>query len=192
MSKMWRRRQLRSTLLASFTAGIGMGLVMLLGMWLQSGFAPRGSQLPAFPLHASGSASGQTMSMATGIIEDSEGLFILDYLTGNLNCFVINWRQPNKFTARFATNVVQVLGVEQGKKPDYVMVTGTMDFRQGAALTKPGGSIVYVADANTGNFAAWGVPWNRQLANTGTPQQGPLVLLDIGKARNLEIEQAAP
>ncbi|MBM4001367.1 MAG: hypothetical protein FJ297_17840 [Planctomycetes bacterium] len=191
MTRKWRWRRMHSTVLSGLAVGIGMGVMLLAGMWL-TGRTPPSHAFPPIPLHASGSSSGQTLAMATGMIDESEGLFVLDFLTGNLNCFIINWRQPNKFTARFATNVVQVLGVEQGKKPDYVMVTGTMDFRQGAAFTRPAGSIVYVADANTGNFAAWAIPWNRQLANTGASQQGPLVLLDIGKARNLEIEQAAP
>lgn len=186
ISRRWRRR-----LGASFFFGLGLGLAVLCGMALRDG-RPESTIPPDILLRASGSHGGQTMALATGKIEDGEGLFVLDYLTGVLSCYVINPRAGSKFNARFTTSVVQALGVEQGKKPDYVMVTGTMDFIQGPAASRPGGCVVYVADANTGNFGAWGVPWNRQAAQIGRPQEGPLVLLDFGKARNLEIEQAAP
>jgi hypothetical protein len=141
---------------------------------------------------ATATHGGQSMAIATGSIEEGEGLFILDYLTGDLHCFVIYPRFATKFLAHYHANVIQVLGVQPGKKPDYLMVTGQMDFRQGAGLNRPAGTVVYVADANTGKFAAFGIPWNRQAANVGQPQQGPLVLLDAGQARQIELERAAP
>jgi len=85
----------------------------------------------------------------------------------------------------FKYNVLQDLGVQQGKKPNYVMVTGNANFQV------PGTSMcaVYVADANTGNFAAYMLPWNRTQARSGAPQSGPFVLLDVGKARQIEIRE---
>lgn len=142
--------------------------------------------------HAAATHGGQSMALATGSVDEGEGLFVLDYLTGDLHCFVIYPRFATKFLAHYQTNVIQVLGVQPGKKPDYLMVTGQMEFRQGTALNRPAGTVVYVADANTGKFAAFGVPWNRQAANVGQPQQGPLVLLDVGQARAVELERAAP
>ncbi len=143
-------------------------------------------------LQASATHGGQTMALATGPIDEGEGLFVLDYLTGDLHCFVIYPRFGSNFLAHFQTNVIQALGVQAGKKPDYLMVTGQMDFRQGAGLNRPAGTVVYVADANSGRFAAYGIPWNRQAANVGQPQQGPLVLLSAGQVRNIELERAAP
>jgi hypothetical protein len=78
--------------------------------------------------------------------------------------------------------------LNKGKKPNYVMVTGQMDFLRGAAMSRPANTVIYVCDTNSGNFAAWGIPWNRTIAQQGRPQQGALILLDVGKARNLEIE----
>jgi hypothetical protein len=52
---------------------------------------------------------------------------------------------------------------------------------------KPADSLVYVADANTGNFAVYALPWNRQANSTNRPQQAPMALIFKGSARNLEI-----
>jgi sulfur carrier protein len=65
--------------------------------------------------------------------------------------------------------VVRDLGIEQGKKPNYAMVTGTVVFQRGtAARAVPALCAVYVADANTGNFAAYGLPWDRTAARSGS------------------------
>ena len=90
-----------------------------------------------------------------------EGVFFLDFLTGDLQCWVLNSRN-GQLGGQFRHNVVQDLGVEQGKKPRYLMVTGAASFRRGTSGLQPADSIVYVADANTGHFAAYALPWNRQ------------------------------
>ncbi|GIW91212.1 MAG: hypothetical protein KatS3mg109_1659 [Pirellulaceae bacterium] len=171
---------------------LGFALAVLAtGLWVWHDASRQRQGWPKV-LQATATHGGQSMALATGRIEDGEGLFILDYLTGDLHCFVIYPRFGPNFLAHFQTNVIQVLGVQPGKKPDYLMVTGEMDFRQGAGLNRPAGTVVYVADANTGKFAAFGIPWNRQAANVGQPQQGPLVLLSAGQARNIELERPAP
>jgi hypothetical protein len=127
--------------------------------------------------------------MATGPIdEEVEGLFTLDYLTGELQCFVINPRNY-QWGGVFKANVVSDLGVQQGKKPNYVMVTGMANFQRGAAANAPAMCAVYVADANTGNFVAYGLSWNRTMARGMAPQAGALVKLGVGKARSLEIRE---
>lgn len=138
-------------------------------------------------VRASASHSGETMALATGLIDEQEGLFVLDYLTGELQCYILNPRGPTVFFAVFRTNVINALGVEQGKRPSYAMVTGVVDFLRGAAIARPAGSVVYVCDTNTGNIAAYGIPWNRTAAAAGRPQQGALILLDVAKARSPDI-----
>jgi len=182
---------LSSKWLAGFGIGLALSGMLLLGFWLGHQQRDENTALRELLLRASTSNSGKTMSMATGPIDESEGLFILDYLTGELNCFVINPRSGGKFNAQFRTNVVQHLGVEKGT-PDYVMVTGNMDFLRGAAQSRPANCVVYVADARTGNFAAFGLEWNRTLAAAARPQAGALVLLDVGKARSVEVEGKTP
>lgn len=138
-------------------------------------------------LNAMASHGADTMAIATGPIDDSEGLFVLDYLTGELTCFVLNSRS-GKFDAGFKTNVIQSLGVEPGKKPKYLMVTGVADFPRGIGGGQLGQCAVYVVDSNTGHFGVWGVPYNRQAAVRGGGQWGALFFINAGKARNVALE----
>jgi hypothetical protein len=183
MNRVWRK--LNWVWIGGLLTGIAVCGALVMGYWLGRNHSANPFETA---LHATATHGGDTMALATGPVDEGdEGLFILDYLTGELQCMVISPRNtPTKFFARFRTNVVQVLGVEQGKKPNYVMVTGHMDFQRGAAAARPGNCVVYVCDTITGNYAAFGIPWNRTFAAAGRPQQGALVLLDVGKARNLE------
>jgi len=138
-------------------------------------------------LNATASHGADTMAVATGPIDNSEGLFVLDYLTGELTCFVLNSR-TGKFDAGFKTNVIQSLGIQPGKKPKYLMVTGVADFPRIPGGGKLGQCAIYVVDSNTGNFGVWGVPFSRQAAATGAGQWGPLFFINAGKARNVALE----
>jgi hypothetical protein len=163
--------------------------VLMVGTMVALSHSPPTSlALPPTLLHATASHSGESMALATGQIDDDvEGVFILDYLTGDLYCYVLNPR-TSQWGGFFRHNVVQDLAVEPGKKPSFAMVTGGINFLRGsAARTVPGLCVVYVLDANTGNFAAYGVQWDRTAARAGTPQKGPLVRIAVGKARALEI-----
>jgi hypothetical protein len=138
-------------------------------------------------LHASATHGADTMAVATGAIDDSEGLFVLDFLTGELMCYVLS-NKSGTFRSGFKTNVVQTLGIEPGKKPKYLIVTGIANLPRGLGPKRLAQSVVYVVDSNTGNFAAWGIPWDRNAAATVNVQVAPMVLLDAGKARNVAIE----
>ncbi len=162
-------------------AGIGMTVGVVVTLYFYS-VAELG--FPQIPLYASATHSADTLAVATGLVDDEvEGLYVLDYLTGELQCAVLNYR-VGKFNSLFRTNVLNDLGIDPAKKrPNYLMVTGLSNFLRGSAASRPGLSVVYVVDANTGRFAAYGLPWRRELASAGRPQQGALVLLDAGIAR---------
>jgi hypothetical protein len=170
--------------------GLAVGLGMMIGTLVTVGHQQAGSLRPPDTLlHAVASHSGDTFAMATGPVDsDVEGLFTLDYLTGDLQCWVL-YPRAGTFGGHFRHNVISDLGVERGKNPNYVIVTGQADFQRGGTAATPALSAVYVADANTGNFAAYGLMWNRTLARSNTPQRGAFVLLGTGKARDLEIRQ---
>jgi hypothetical protein len=141
------------------------------------------------PLHASTAAVGESFAMATGAIDqDVEGLYLLDFLTGDLQCVVLNFRTA-RFNAVFRTNVLNDLGIDPSKKPQYLMTTGAINFPRGASVARPGNSVVYVLETNTGNFAAYGLPWRRELAVTGRVQGSPLMLLDVGQARTAALRE---
>lgn len=176
---------------------VGLSLGLLVGVGMLTGalvtiahFDSNGQQRPEVILNATASHSGDTFAMATGPIDsDIEGLFILDYLTGELQCYVLNPRN-GQFGGMFKHNVIADLGVQEGKNPNYVMVTGQAAFRRGTAMQgAPAGCAVYVADANTGNFAAYTIMFNQTMLRSGAAQQGPFTLLQTGKARTLELRE---
>lgn len=175
-------------------SGLTMGLLVGVGMLIGSLAAVRSQPSTTWPmsetlLHATASHSAETLAMATGWIEqDMEGVFMLDYLTGELQCWVLSSRTA-QFVAVFKHNVIADLGVQQGKKPAYVMVTGQAQFLRGAGEVAPANCVLYVADGNTGNFVAYTVLLNRTLYRGNAPQTGIFKLLGTGKARTLEVGQ---
>jgi len=181
-------RRLRKTAWWTGAAtGFALALALVVGYAVGVGQNPGGQfPFPETALHATATDSGETLAIATGPIdEESEGLFTLDFLTGDLRCQVIYTRgnAAQKFGAIFTANVPRDLNIDKEKKPNYLMVTGQTRFLRGTGNVRPGYCVCYVCDANTGKFVAYGVPWNSTNAARGTPQQGQLIPLDVGMAR---------
>ncbi len=179
----------RGALAAGFALGVLVGVGMLIGAWATMWVRPAASFVfPETALHATATDSGDTFGIATGLVADGiEGVFFLDFLSGDMQCWVINGR-TGQTGGYFVQNVISDLGVEVGRKnPRYLMVTGQAPMQRGTSAMKPADSLVYVADANTGNFAVYALPWNRQANSTNRPQQAPMALIFKGSARNLEI-----
>ena len=163
-----------------FGAAIGAAVYAKLGQ-------PR-VELPPTLLNATATHGSDTLAMATGpVAQGVEGLFILDFITGELTCSVLNPR-TGSLGGAFSANVVADLGVQQGKQPKYVMVTGQANFRVAGGNTQPADSVVYVADSNTGRWVAYWLPWNRQAASYNFTQANPMIKLGQGAARNIEVE----
>jgi hypothetical protein len=177
------------------TAGLAIGLTiggaLAAGVYLGSqGNSAQQAALSELRLKATASHGADSFAMATGDISDGvEGLFCLDFLTGDLSCFVINPRTGTP-GGLFRTNVVADLPADKGtgKKPAYVLVTGQFQARGGNyGGSQIAGSLVYVADANSGMVAVYGMPWNKQASTAAATQGGKLVKLYAGKVRALEI-----
>lgn len=145
---------------------------------------PAQSFLP--PLQAASAAASDTMAVATGpISEDAEGIFFLDFITGDLRCLVY-YPRWGTFGAQYYWNVTSELG-GAGKNSQYIMVTGGSITRQTTGAARPGASLVYVTEAKSGKFAAYAVPWNRTLESAGTAQRGQLIYAGGGYIRNFQI-----
>ncbi|MFK8110893.1 MAG: hypothetical protein AB8B91_01750 [Rubripirellula sp.] len=131
-------------------------------------------------IHAAAAVSSEKYSIATGMVgEDAEGLFALDHNSGVLQCTVI-YPRIGRFLAQFSANVAEALGAG-GKGGSYIMLAGRADFPR--ASNRPAGAcVVYVMDTATGNWAAYGIPFDRSAVNAGRQQKGMLVLLTTGSA----------
>jgi hypothetical protein len=64
---------------------------------------------------------------------------------------------------------------------------GGSTFIQGGAALQPASSTVYVCDANTGNFMAYGIQYSSTAYKSATPSQAVFLKLDAGKARDLNL-----
>jgi len=199
---MFSRLSKKSALLV----GTGLALGLLAGVGMTIGILATLGQrqtnqliLPETALHAVSSTRAETLAAATGPVDDDmEGLFTLDFLTGDLQCFVMYSKGPGaqKFGGYFKTNVIPALqgadalkAPEKGKKPSYLLLTGQSRFVRGGGMLRPGYSVAYVIDANTGRFAAYGIRWSPTQAASGRPQKDELVLLDVGVARTAAIRE---
>lgn len=159
------------------TGGLILGLAVgmnLQGLW------------PNIPLHASATDGYESFSIATGLVDGSvEGLYFLDYLTGDLRGAVVD-AKTGKFNAFFTTKIGKDFA-STGRNAKYLMVTGMADMPRGRAGFQPAKSIVYVADATSGQVAAYLMPWNSSLASAGKPQTGEFQTLDVRQFRTTEI-----
>ena len=176
--------------------GFLVALGLAIGLW--STGSDRGPWEVRFPglkekvLHASSATAGDSFAMATGVIDkDAEGVFVLDFYTGTLQCSVLN-RRSGKFTALFKANVARDLGIASGgthtKNAAYQMVTGFVDFEQaGGSPYWPGRSAVYVLDAGSGRMVAYGIPWQRGTSNSGRVQMGLLRPIDVLQVRDASV-----
>jgi hypothetical protein len=142
--------------------------------------------LAELKLKAAATHGGETFAIATGSIDgEIDGLFCLDYLTGDLSCYVVSPRRKG-WAGLFKTNIVKDLPIEKGKKPAYVMVTGRINIRGNPNTPQ---TLVYVADANTGVWACYSFTWAKGAESAGITQAQPMVLVAGAKARELTIRE---
>ncbi len=137
------------------------------------------NQLPL--VNASASAHvPEKYSIATGqVSDDAEGFFVLDHNSGLLQCTVI-YPRSGQFMAQFSVDVGEALGTS-GKGGNYIMVTGQATFPR--ASNRPAApTIAYILDAASGNFACYGVPFDRGAATANRPQQQKMILINTGSA----------
>jgi hypothetical protein len=155
---------------------------LLAGFWLGTS---RSYALPE--LQASSAASSDSMAVATGpISDDAEGIFFLDFNTGDLQCLVY-YPRVGAFGARYFGNVLPQLG-GSGRNSQYLMVTGQAITKGSTGGARPAASLVYVTDVTNGTFAAYAVPWDRTAESSNRQQTGQLIPVGGGPIRNYQLQ----
>ena len=133
-------------------------------------------------VHATATHGEGNFAIATGPADnDIEALYFLDFLTGDLRAAVVN-RRTAGFSALFERNIQQdFTGIS--KNPKYLMVTGLANLPRGRGPTQLGNSLIYVAEASSGQVCAYALPFSSPMNNAGKEQRGSLELVASGTFR---------
>lgn len=175
-------------------AGLAVGLLVGVGMLVGAMTATRsgGAQaaLEEMKLRAVATSNTDTFAIATGQVdEDGEAVFCLDFITGELQCFVLDARN-GKVAGWFGTNVTEALKRgDDTKKPRYVMVTGGISARGYSGNARPAASVVYVADGLSGEIAAYSFLWSQSAKNSYQGQRGRMEVVQKFKGRTVELRE---
>lgn len=140
----------------------------------------RGPDAPR--VFAATATSSEHFAVCTAPLGDGvEGLFLLDFETGDLSGGVLD-RATAKFTTAYRSNVLKDLEFKAGtvRNPRFLLTAGLAGFG-GNSATALAPSVIYVTDATTGVTVAYGIPWNARQA--GGPMAGEFVPLDIARPR---------
>ena len=161
---------------------IFLGIGAMIGWCLTTRHAPP----TAFAITAQ---SDETFAICTAPIDAAngiEGIFILDFLTGDLTGGVLN-AATGTFLTSYKWNVLNDLGFQAGqaKNPKFLLVAGQAELRPNPRLGRRqmAPSVVYVTDCTTGTTAAYGIPWSPQQGNASKPVASELVPLDVARPR---------
>jgi hypothetical protein len=161
--------------MALLLVGMVLGGV-LMALWQGADWTPR-----AF---ASATHGADNFAIATGLVEDGiEALYFLDFLTGDLRAAVIS-RRNAEFTGFFEYNVLaDFRGINQS--PKFLMVTGLASVPRGRGASQLGDSLVYVAEATSGQVFAYALPYSSTRNAAGQPQVGTFLRLGGGSFRDV-------
>lgn len=162
-------RRIRNNQLAWLIAGL-IGGVLLTGIW------------PTQPTFATATDRLEQFGIATGFVDENlEGVYVLDFVTGQLQALVIH-RQLQKFAARYVRNVSVDFGVDPQQNPQYVMVTGRADLRQSARRGPIAArGVLYVAELVSGRICVYSFPFAGDRISQA--EALPFVLLDTYQFR---------
>lgn len=162
------------------------GVAAIAGMLLSQPSQP----VLEFPVQASATRT-DTMATATGDIDsNADGLFTLDFLTGDLQCFVLNTRNQNGPHSLFRANVMGDLKIDPTTKPQFMLLVGKAMFQGGrTGGARPANSVAYVIDSVSGNFVGYAIPWQENTASRGGGQTGAMIPFVSGSARNVMIRE---
>jgi hypothetical protein len=164
-------------------AGLAVGLIVglnMAGIW------------PQIPVHAVATHGQDNFAIATGPLDDNvEAIFVLDAVTGELKAASMNV-QSRRFNTWYDYNVSRDLPVTGSKNAQYRMVTGYTNIRQVPAAGQLGRTVVYIAEATTGQVAAYGVPWVPGRYTSPIPLKLNLLLLDRWQFREVPVRELQP
>jgi len=160
---------------ALLVLGLFAGLV-LTGLW-------HGGPWQNVMVDASATHGQENWAIATGMIGNGiEGLYFLDYLTGDLRAVLLN-RRTARFSGFYQYNIQNDFNLTASKNPKFLMVTGLVEVPRGRGPTQIGNSAIYIAEATTGQVNAYAIQWSSAMYAAGKTEQGTFARLDGAQLR---------
>ena len=103
-----------------------------------------------------------------------EGVFVLDFLTGQLTGAVMSDRL-GIFTHIYRRNIGADFNVDRNKRPTYAIVSGKCPLPNRGGL-QMSNSVIYVAELTSGQVRAYGFPY--KISNAPLP---PMTILELDR-----------
>lgn len=131
---------------------------------------------PHEPVAAGTSDRDAKFGMCTcpvSFVDGTEGVFVIDYLTGQLKGGVVNARQ-NIFTNFYYRNLAADFQVDPKAKPAYAMVAGNRGQNVGQNGVTLGAGTIYVAELTSGKVVAYTFPYTEVRGKTPAVQMTPM------------------
>ena len=152
-----------------FERTLGQTMPWLLGILVGVGVSAAwfGQRQP-IPVQATATHGEGNFAIATGFVDPGqEAFYFLDFLTGDLRAAVVSQR-TGEFVAFFEKNILADFST-LSKNPKFLMVTGQANIPRGQAPYQIGSSLIYIAEATSGEVSAYALPWNPSLSAKGAP-----------------------
>ena len=146
---------------------LGLGLVA--GMCLSSIW-------PHEPAFAATTDRDSKFAMTTCEVSDVsgvEGVFVLDFLTGQLQGGVLNGK-AGKFQYTYNRNIAGDFNIDPNAEPHYAIVAGRANLTN-TGRVQPAQGVVYIAELSSGRVAAYMFPYS---ASNRASAMVPMVPLD--------------
>ncbi len=127
---------------------------------------------PHEPVAAGTADRNAKFGMATcpvSFTDGSEGVFVIDYLTGELKGAMVNPRL-GKFTNFYYRSLAADFNVDPKAEPHYALVTGIRGQNIGTAGVSAAAGTVYVGELSSGKVIAYSFPY-RELRAPAPPIQ---------------------
>ncbi len=108
-----------------------------------------------------------------GVSDPLDGVFTLDFLTGDVRGGVLN-KQMGKFTGFYYRNVAADFSVDPNKEARYAFASGYAQLAGAGGATFAAGTL-YIAELTSGKVICYAFPWRESVAKMAPT---PLIPMD--------------
>lgn len=106
-----------------------------------------------------------TCEVTVSPLGNVEGVFILDFLTGQLRGGVVN-NKSGKFNIAYARNIAADFNVDPNATPTYAIISGRASLPSSRQYS-PATGVIYIAELTSGKVVCYSFPYENINGNAG-------------------------